>query len=148
MKIRIPQLPANRCQFTISISSLTTFSAFLPLSDGLNWSSLSVNFKPNVGQRSEKPFELTQADGDLLKKSLILQNQYEIICQCLIELIEIPFPHSKSIRPALVLNIIKRVFDTSLSDYSKSEGNEAKILFFVMPKIYCASMNLGKILMV
>ena len=110
--------------------------------------SLSVNFKPNVGQRSEKSFELIQADGDLLKKSLMLQNQYEIICQCLIELIAIPFPHSKSIRPALILNIIKRVFDTSLSDYSKLEGNEAKILFFVMPKIYCASMNLGKILMV
>ena len=34
------------------------------------------------------------------------------------------------------------LFQTSLSDYSKSEGNESKILFFIMPNVYCSVIKL------
>ena len=37
-----------------------------------------------------------------------------------------------------------QLFQTSLSDYSKSEGggNESKILLFIMPNVYCAAIKL------
>ena len=97
--------------------------------------------------RAQEPFELPKIENnDLFKKSLALLKRCQSLTQCLVELINVPFPQAKFILPGLVLKMLKNhLFQTSLSDYSKSEGrggNESKILLFIMPNVYCSVIKL------
>ena len=81
---------------------------------------------------------------DLLQKALHLQCQYEGLALCLIELIAVPFPHPKSIRPALLLSVLKKAFDQSLPQLTtlSSHSHEAKILLLLTPSLLVASINI------
>lgn len=97
--------------------------------------------------RAQEPFELPKIENkDLFKKSLALLKRCQSLTQCLVELINVPFPQAKFILPGLVMKMLKNhLFQTSLSDYSKSEGrggNESKILLFIMPNVYCSVIKL------
>ena len=107
--------------------------------------SLSVQFKAKSGQKCAEPFKLPKCDGnDLLKKSLSLQYQFEAIALCLCELITVPFHHYKTIRPGLIFNVLKNLFENPLSEFSKSEGNEAKVLLFIIPSLQNYSLRVIK----
>ena len=84
------------------------------------------------------------SDSNLLQKALYLQCQYEGLALCLSELMAVPFPHPKSIRPALVLSVLKKAFDTSLPQLNTSatHSHEAKILLLVSPPILVSSINI------
>ena len=57
--------------------------------------------------RAQEPFELPKIENnDLFKKSLALLKRCQSLTQCLVELINVPFPQAKFILPGLVANIL------------------------------------------
>merc|ERR1711974_50007 len=75
------------------------------------------------------------------KKAIFWQEQFDIIAECVISLLQIPFPHAKSVRIGLIFNVICKPFGQPLSDYMRMDGNEAKVLLFIMPRIMTTSMK-------
>jgi hypothetical protein len=103
---------------------------------------VSTRRKKTVQTFVQEPFKLpTINNTDLLKKVLHLQCQFDILCECLKELLKVPFPHTKSVRPGLLFMVLNMCFDVVLSEYVKMDGNEGKVLLFIMPKVIMSSMG-------
>ena len=114
-----------------------------------------LSFKPNQKNvdsqgRAEEPLPLPRLESnDLLKRSLYVQRQFGIVADCLCALIEVPFPHYKSMRLGLILGILKRLFDQlSLNESAKMVGNEGKVLLLVLPGVMIASLKILRTLIV
>ena len=101
--------------------------------------SMSQNITENSAPRSTaaEPFVLPKTlSKDTFEKSLFQQNQLAIVCQCLCALIEVQFPHPKSIRIGLVMTTLKKTFEKiTLQDCDKMIGDEGRILMFCWPNI-------------
>lgn len=102
--------------------------------------SNSANPQPVPSLLLSKP----PSNLDLLQKALHLQSQYEGLALCLIELIAVPFPRPKSIRPVLLLSVLKKAFDQSLPQLTtlSNHSHEAKILLLLTPSILVSSINI------
>ena len=98
--------------------------------------------------RALESFSLTSPSSNcnMLQKAIHFQRQFEAVGLCLEELLAVPFPHPKSIRPGLLLGILKRSFDQSLQQFSNSanHSHEAKVLLLISPFILVSSQNLLK----
>ena len=95
-------------------------------------------------QRPEEPLELPQIgqNADILKRAVHWQKQFEIVGECVSALIRVPFPHYKSIRLGLIISVIKNVFEQPLSEFAKMQGNESKILLFVLPLMQISALKI------
>ena len=106
----------------------------------------SKKIHANGVPRAVDSFSLTPPPihSNMLQKAMHLQRQFEALGTCLEELIAVPFPHPKSIRPGLLLGILKKVFDQSLPQFSNSanHSHEAKVLLLVAPFILASAQRL------